>query len=135
VRLKSTPAKVQLRFQIYNEDGKGLAQIEKSGFRIDRPQASLQGSINSSKQVALRTGLHNVPQDIGVYPYVEAEAKEALDHFLLTVCTAQEIGKSHGKIAVTTKGSVWNVTGKHNQKELAVEIKVDNDLPVVVIKI
>jgi hypothetical protein len=134
VRLKSTPAKVQLRFQIYNEDGKGLAQIEKSGFRIERPQASLLGSINSQNAVLLRTGLHNVPQDIGVYPYVEAEAQAALDHLLLTVCTAQETGKTHGKMAVTMKGSTWNVAGKHNQREFAVEIKVDDDLPVVIIK-
>jgi hypothetical protein len=134
VRLKSTPAKVQLRFQIYNEDEKGFAKIEKSGFRIERPHASLAGSINSQNNVTLRTGLHNVAKEIGVYPYVEAEAKEALDHLLLTVCTAQEAGKTHGKIAATTKGGVWNVAGKHNQREFAVEIKVDNDLPVVTIK-
>lgn len=134
VRLKSTPAKVQLRFQIYNEDGKGLAKIEKNGFRIERPQASLLGSINSQNAVLLRTGLHNVPQDIGVYPYIEAEAKETLDHLLLTVCTAQETGKPHGKIAVTAKGTVWNITGKHNQREFAVAIKVDDELPVVTIK-
>lgn len=134
MRLKSTSAKVQLRFQIYNEDGKGLAKIEKNGFRIERPQASLVGLIHAQNEISLRTGLHNVPQDIGVYPYVEAEAKEALDHLLLTVCTAQESGKLHGKIAVTTKGSIWNVTGKHNQREFALEIKVDDDLPVVTIK-
>ncbi len=134
VRLKSTPAKVQVRFQVYNEDGKGLAKIEKSGFRIERPYASLVGSTRSQNEVTLRTGLHNVPQDIGVYPYVEAEAKEALDHLLLTVCTAQETGKTHGKVAVTMKGSAWNVTGKHNQRKFALEIKVDDDLPVVMIK-
>jgi hypothetical protein len=72
-----------------------------------------------------------VPQDIGVYPYVEAEAKEARDHLLLTVCTAQETGKSHGKVVVTIKDSIWYVTGKHNQKEFAVEINVDGDLPVI----
>jgi hypothetical protein len=134
VRLQSAPAKVQLRFQIYNEDGKSLAKIEKNGFRIERPHASLLGSINSQNQVMLRTGLHNVPQDIGVYPYVEAEAPQTLDHLLLTVCTAQETGKTHGKMAVTMKGSTWNVTGKHNQREVAVEIKVDGDLPAVAIK-
>ncbi|MCI0691713.1 heparinase II/III-family protein [candidate division KSB1 bacterium] len=134
VRLKSTPAKVQLRFQIYNEDGKGLAKIEKNGFQIERPHASLLGSINSPNAVRLRTGLHNVPQDIGVYPYVEAEAKEALDHLLLTVCTAQEAGKSHGKVAVTMKSSTWNISGKHNQREFVVEITVGDDLPVVTAK-
>lgn len=134
VRMKSTPAKVQLRFQIYNEDGKGLAKLEKNAFRIERPQAHLAGSLYARNEVTLRAGLHNVPPDIGVYPYVEAEAKEAVDHLLLTVCTAQETGKPQGKIAVTTKGPVWNVTGKHNQREFALEIKVDGDLPTVMIK-
>ncbi len=134
VRLQTAPAKVQLRFQIYNEDGKGLTKIDKSGFRIERPHASLLGSIRSQTQVTFRTGFHNVPQEIGVYPYVEAEAPEALNHSLLTVCTAQETGKTHGKMAVTMKGSAWQVTGKHNQREFAVEIKTDEDLPVVTVK-
>jgi hypothetical protein len=135
VRLKSTPAKVQLRFQIYNEDGKGLAKLEKGMFRIERPQASLAGSVHPGGEIALRTGLHNVPSDIGVYPYVEAESKEAREHLLLTVCTAQETGKAFGKRVIATSGSLWKTLIEHNQKKYEVEINVNDDLPVVNIKI
>lgn len=131
VRMKSAPAKAQLRFQIYNEDGKGLAKLEKNAFRIERPQANLQGSIHASNAVELRTGLHNVPADIGVYPYVEAEAKEALEHLLLTICTAQETGKPQGKRVAVMANAIWKVSVEHNQKKYAVTINVSSDLPVV----
>lgn len=135
VRLKSTPAKVQLRYQIYNEDGRGLAKIEKGAFRIERPQANLYGSIFSSQPVALRSDFHDVPKDIGVYPYIEAVAQEAREHMLLTVCTAQETGKIFGKRVVSTKGLLWKALIEHNQKKYEVEINLSNDLPLVNIKI
>ena len=134
VRLKSTSATVQLRYQIYNEDGKGLAKLEKSAFRIERPLASLAGSVYANSEIVLRTGLHNVPQDIGVYPYIEAESKAAAEHLLLTVCTAQESGKAFGKRVIVTSGSRWKALIEHNQKKYEVEINVNEDLPVVSIK-
>ncbi|MDZ7290503.1 MAG: heparinase II/III-family protein [candidate division KSB1 bacterium] len=134
VRLQSTPAKVQLRFQVYNEDGKGSARIEKNSFRIKRPLASLHGLIHSRMPVTLRVGNLNVPPDIGIHPFVEAEAKESRDHLLLSICTAQEVGKKHGKLQVTMKGAVWHLSGKHNQRTCAVAIKVNEDLPVVTIQ-
>ena len=134
VRLKSTSATVQLRYQIYNEDGKGLAKLEKSAFRIERPLASLAGSVYANSEIVLRTGLHNVPQDIGVYPYIEAESKAAAEHLLLTVCTAQESGKAFGKRVIVTSGSRWKALIEHNQKKYEVEINVNDDLPVVSIK-
>ena len=134
VRLKSTAAKVQLRYQIYNEDGKGLAKLEKSAFRIERPQASLAGSVHANNEIAFRTGLHNVPPDIGVYPYVEAESPAAREHLLLTVCTAQETGKVSGKRVVVTSGSLWNALIEHDQKKYEVSIAVNADLPMVKVK-
>ena len=134
VRLKSTSTTVQLRYQIYNEDGKGLAKLEKSAFRIERPLASLAGSVYANSEIVLRTGLHNVPQDIGVYPYIEAESKAAAEHLLLTVCTAQESGKAFGKRVIVTSGSRWKALIEHNQKKYEVEINVNDDLPVVSIK-
>jgi hypothetical protein len=123
-----------LRFQIYNEDGKGQAKLEKNAFRIERPKANLQGSIHASNAVVLRTGLHNVPQDICVYPNVEAEAKESLEHLLLTICTAQETGKPQGKRVAVMAEAMWKVSVEHNQKKYEVEMNVSQDLPVINIK-
>lgn len=134
VRMKSSPAKVQLRYQVYNEDGKGTAKIEKETFRIERPQANLYGSVFSPQPMALRTDFHNVPKDIGVYPYIEAESKEAREHLLLTVCTAQETGKAFGKRKIVTNGLLWKALIEHNQKKYEVEINLTADLPVVAIK-
>ncbi len=134
VRLKAAAAKVQLRYQIYNGDGKGLAKLEKSAFRIERPQASLAGSVHASNAIVLRTGLHNVPPDIGVYPYIEAESKAAAEHLLLTVCTAQETGKVSGKRVVSISDSLWKALIEHNQKKYEVSIEVNSDLPMINVK-
>jgi hypothetical protein len=133
IRLQSTPARVQLRFQVYNEDGKGIVKITKDGFFIERPLANLKGSVVSSNSITLRNGTLDVPEDVGIYPYLEAETSAALEHMILTVCTAQEKGKPHGNLAISQKGSIWDITGRHNQRSLAVEITVDNELPIVTI--
>jgi len=134
VRLKSTSSKVQLRFQLYNEDGEGTSVIEDGTFVIKRPQASLKGTIISSDHVQLRSSIHAVPTEIGVYPFVEAETSNALDHRLLTVCTAQRTGKEHGSISWSTKDA-WVVNIKHNGQAKSVRVSVDEDLPTVAVSI
>jgi hypothetical protein len=131
VRMTSVKSTVQLRFQIYNGDGKGESEILQTGFLIKRPQATLRGTIITSIPFAMKSGVHATPKDIGVYPYLEAEAAESLDHQILTVCTAQRAGKEHGKVLHTTKGSMLNVKIEHNGRSKTVSLNGEEDLPAV----
>ena len=133
VKMVSAKSKVQLRFQIYNGDGKGESETMQTGFLIKRPQATLRGTIITSTPFAMKSGVHTTPKEIGVYPYLEAEAGESLDHQIMTVCTAQRAGKEHGKVAHTAKGSVVTVKVEHNGQSKTVTVRGDEDLPTVTI--
>ncbi len=131
VTLGAMKSKVQLRFQVYNGDGKGGSDLNKAGFLIKRPLASLRGTIVTQAPFEVRSGEHAVPKDIGVYPYVEVEGNESLDHRILTVCTAQQSGKEHGMVTSTFKGSAWTARIEHNGRVNSVSIDVDEDIPTI----
>ena len=131
IRLKSKKAKVQLRYQVFNGDGKGTAKETEDTFLIERPHASLRASVLGSDKILIRTGRHAVPEDVGIYPYVEVEALDSLDHRILTVCTAQEAGEEHGKISHTATDPIWTVKVDHNGQSKTVGINVDEELPRV----
>jgi len=131
VRLQSAKARVQLRYQVYNEDGNGNVKLEQAAFLVQRPRASLRGSVQSSVPFIVRSGLLNVPKEIGVYPYVETETEESLDHNILTLCTVQEAGKDHGAVSWTTRDQSWVAKLVHNGLTKTITISVDEDLPVV----
>jgi len=133
VKLGTTKPKVEVRFQVFNGDEKGETEIHEKDFMIKRPQASLQGSVFASSPFDIRSGFHQVPKDIGVYPFIEAEAHESSDHHILTVCTAQRTGKPHGNVSCTTNGSSWNIKIDHNGQAKSVTLNVDEDLPAVTI--
>lgn len=131
VTLSSVKSKVQLRFQIYNGDGKGDSDVNKGGFLIKRPLASLRGTIVTPTPFEVKSGEHAVPKDIGIYPFVEVEANESLDHHILSVFTAQQAGKEHGKVTSTSNGSVWTARIEHNGQVKTVSIHVDEDIPTI----
>ena len=133
VRLKSTKSKVQLRYQVYNDDRQGMIEVRDSAFTIRRPQASLQGSIAGSSPVKITSGKHAVSEEIGVYPYIQAESNEALDHRFLTVCTAQEAKKDQGTVITKQQGTTWTVTVDHNKRKKTVRVDLASDLPVIAI--
>lgn len=129
VRLGTTPLPVQLRFQVDDSDEKGSVTSEGSAFDITRPRATLHGTLFAGGSVQTRTGKINVPPDKGIHPYAEAESSPALDHAILTVCTAQAKGKEHGSLAVVWREGVWTVTGTHNGRRVNVSIRPDVSMP------
>jgi len=133
IRLGKEKLKVQLRFQVYNGDEKGSAEIADGVFRIKRPLATLQGTTSASTPFVARTGLHPVTKDIGVYPYIETEMENALDHKIVTVMTAQMGGKGHGAVDVSYAGATCAVKTNHNGRSRTVTINTDEELPTVAI--
>jgi fibronectin type 3 domain-containing protein len=110
-----------------------MIEVRDSAFTIRRPQASLQGSIAGSSPVKVTSGKHAVSEEIGVYPYIQAESNEALDHRFLTVCTAQEAKKDQGTVITKQQGTTWTVTVDHNKRKKTVRVDLASDLPVIAI--
>jgi YbbR domain-containing protein len=127
----NSPSKVQVRFQIYNEDNKGKGEAGGSGFTIQRPNASLQASVRATSKVSFRSGQHNVPADIGIYPYVEVESEQDMTHEIMTVCIASGPKKEQSEVAITKKENTWTAAGKHAGKKFKVSVSVGGEKPVV----
>jgi hypothetical protein len=131
VKMKSAASKVQLRFQIYNEDGKGQSAMMQSGFLIKRPQATLRGTLAGTTPISMKSGVHTTPKEVGVYPYLEAEAGETLDHQILTICTAQRAAKEQGTISHSVQAGILTVNVSHNGQSRTVTLRGDDELPAV----
>jgi hypothetical protein len=131
IMLHSTPVPVQLRFQVDNFDGKGSAAAADHGFTISRPGATLSARIDCAAPVTVRVDTIPLSPDHGVHPFAEVQAAAALDHQLLTVCTAQKRPDSHGPVDIKRQGAVWIVTGRHNARMVNVRIDMSTELPGV----
>jgi len=133
IKLGAAKAKVQLRYQVYNADEKGESEIKGTAFTIKRPLATLQAKTAASTPLSLKSGFHAVPKDIGIYPYVEAEAGESLDHWIVTAMTAQQTTEAQGSVDISSSGSTVTVKVQHNGQSKNVTINVAEDLPTIVI--
>ena len=132
VQLKAA-APVQLRFQVFNEDRKGVATASGQAFSIDRPLASLKATLAASGAVAATAGRLNPPENVGVFPFAEAVSASATRHEVITACTASPAGGAHGALTITREGDAWRVTGTHAGLKVNVTIKTAGDNPAITI--
>lgn len=130
VRLKK-PGTVQLRFQVFNKDSQGKATASQTGFGIERPHATLQGVASGTGSLRFSTGTLALPESIGVFPYASVDSPASVDHTILTVCTAQAQGKSHGNMTIARDGAVWKVRGSHNGMTVDMRVNAQEDVPTV----
>jgi hypothetical protein len=131
VRISSAPLAVQLRFQVRGDDHAGTAEVTRSGFLITRPLADLRAMAAGSGTLGFRTDRLALPEEYGIHPFVELHSPPAQHHEIVTVCTAQRHGASHGNMAISRSDGVWRVTGSHNGRTVAVAIGAAEDIPTV----
>ncbi len=130
VQLK-TAAPVQLRFQVFNDDGKGIVTAGGGAFAIDRPLASLRATLAATGTVTAAAGRINVPESVGLFPFVEAVSTAATSHEVLTACTTAPVGGAHGTLTVTRTTGGWHVTGTHAGQKVNVTINSAAAVPVI----
>jgi len=114
VEMKTRPAPVQVRFQLYNEDGGGQQRIDGDEFTITRPGASLLGRIGSRAGLRLQAGRLPLEPKDGEQQFAEVASAESRTHAILTVCTAAPAGKKHGRLQLVQGAAGWEVRGEHN---------------------
>ncbi len=135
VALKVTPASVQVRFQMFNEDLGGKLVVSGNEFSITRPHASLHASVASTTGAALRAGLLPLEEQHKMYQYAEVASPEGIEHEILTVCTARPHGGTHGKLKISQGAGEWRVQGTHGGMKVNVRIDVTaGGAPVVTLK-
>ncbi|MDP2136767.1 MAG: heparinase II/III family protein [Candidatus Didemnitutus sp.] len=129
VQLKQA-APVQARFQVFNEDGRGLASAGAAGFRIERPLATLQARLAGRGELTASVGQLSLPVEEGVFPYAEVSSAAATEHTILTVSTSAPRGSDHGNLEVQTIEQGWIITGRHRSQNVRVTLTaVAGELP------
>ena len=122
VAVKDTPASVQVRFQMFNEDLAAKLSVKGDEFTITRPHASLQARMASNGGAILRAGHLALEEQTGMYQFAEVVSPEAIEHEILTVCTARPAGKTHGKLRITQLVREWRVQGTHDGRKIDVRL-------------
>jgi hypothetical protein len=64
----------------------------------------------------------NLEEKDGIYPFAEVGSPEAAEHEILTVCSAQPKGGTHGKLEITSSAGQWRVQGTHGG--LAIDVSL-----------
>ncbi len=131
VRLGSVPLAVQCRFQVDDYDGKGKGSPEERGFVIRRPTAVLRGRVLASGEVHVREGRIDVPEQYGIFPFLEVESAPALEHRILTAAMAGRGTVVPEALTIERSGDRWSVEGLRGGKRLTVGIDASSDVPVV----
>ena len=116
---------VQLRFQVFNDDSRGKATATGNSFGIERPRATLAGTVYSTiGPVACASRKLDLPSSDGIFPFVESTSSAALTHELLTVATSAPNGEMHGQLAATYNAGTWTIKGTHRGRPIAVTLSV-----------
>ncbi|ATC64599.1 hypothetical protein CMV30_11890 [Nibricoccus aquaticus] len=132
VKLKERPRPVQVRFQVYNDDGQGAAATSWREFTITRPHAVLTGSTHALENVVTRIGRLDLPESDGVFPFIEATSPAATGHVVLTASVAAPAGEKCTALNVIREGDAWRVTGEHRGQKVTVFIIVADGKPPVI---
>ncbi|MEX1139541.1 MAG: heparinase II/III family protein [Bacteroidota bacterium] len=129
VKLKE-PGSVQARFQIYNEDGKGKGSARKSGFSIGRPRASLAATVLSSGTPTIKVSKLDLPEKIGVFPFVEVENPTSTEHQIITVCSLGGPGAKGIDFKTKRDKDTWTISGKQGAKSFTVVLSPGKEVEV-----
>ena len=113
---------VQVRFQLFDEDGGGDLAVSDHHFSITRPHATLTGRVAAAGEITVRPG--KLPLEIkdGEQRFAEVVSATAMKHEILTVCTARPSREAHGELSLTADESGWRITGRHGDVSVDVSL-------------
>jgi hypothetical protein len=127
VRMKSRPATVQTRYQVYNDDEGGSAKVAGDSFDINRPHAHLRGAVDGSQELIVRSDRIGIAEEEGIFPYIEVESARALEHIVISASCASPASETIGTLEITkVNDTKWRVSGLHRGQVVDVELTVRN---------
>ncbi len=128
----TTPSKIQARYFIDNQDGKGSAKVDDNQFIITRPDALLLGITASEEALRLQVTQEDAgPKMSEAYPLVECEAGASLNPGVLTVLVPVQSDEVMPKVSIDRqREQVWRVTLAAGEQSLTVEADLSDDTPM-----
>ena len=128
--MRDAPARLSARWHIENRDGRGAGRVDGAGFTIERPGARLTAVCGGSGPVRVEQATLPVPEESGVFPYVEAgPADAAREHLLILAGCPHRADEPAPEIAVEPDEQGWRVTVRKDGTDLTVAVTDTGRLP------
>lgn len=129
---ETAPSILSARFQIFNRDNNGKANItdSKKSFSIIRPNASLYGTCFSNGAVGITESALDVPEDMGKHPFIEVSLESAKKSELVTFFNIIKSGKPAQKEpAFEKKGNKYLFLLNNDGGIKNISFELQNDIP------
>ncbi len=131
---ENSPSTFQVRFQAFNVDGLAnlVIGIDGQSFEIRRPFALLSAKVAGDCPVQVAQGKLDVPEDKGIFPYIEVATQPSKTATLVVACHVRPVGEvAAPRLDVRLKGAVCNVIFKTSKNDGALVIRLERDFPRV----
>ncbi|MCF3649725.1 heparinase II/III domain-containing protein [Synoicihabitans lomoniglobus] len=118
----TTPQSVEVRFQVYNDDGEGRVTAAGSTFAIARPRAGLLAKVGALDPVTVTAGRLALPADAGVYPFAAVHSAVSQSHRILTVATAHPTAAIPDDLNWKVVDGHWSISGTQVGKPISISV-------------
>jgi hypothetical protein len=124
------PANFKARWFVDNEDKNGKIEIDGKKFIFFRPQAKLVGICDSDHEVQLLSDTFPVPEENGVYPFMDVAAQKVGNRVvILTAAAASRNEESLPVFDLKKVKNGWVLIVKNYQQKVQVNIAIRNTYP------
>jgi hypothetical protein len=130
LQTKKDAAKFKARWFVENEDGNGKIEIDGKKFVFHRPQAKLVGCCDSDHEVQLVTDTFPVPQEHGIFPFMDVVARRTGKKIvLITVAAANRLEDANPYLDLRKVKNGWVLFAENNRNKVQVNISTRDILP------
>ncbi len=136
LQTKNQPANFKARWFIDNEDENGKIEMAGKRFTFVRPQAKLVGICDADHGVQLMSGRFPVPEEHGVYPFMDVVASKPGNRVVLI--TAGIAIRKNDPLPVFKLNKMkngWKLIAENNRQRIQVKIGTKGVYPDLVVDI
>ncbi len=130
LQTKDKPADFKARWFVDNEDKNGKIEIDGKKFTFLRPNAKLVGVCDSDHDVQLSSDKFPVPEEHGVYPFLDVAARKAGNKVvLITAAAAIRNDDPLPMFNLKKTKNGWKLVAKNNGQKIQVKIVTQGIYP------
>jgi hypothetical protein len=97
---------------------------------IDRPNASLSAVVMASGRATIKEGKLDLPEKLGVFPFIEVENPSSAEHQILTMCSMGGPGARGIDFMTKLDKKTWIISGKQGTKSFTVTLSPGKEVVV-----
>lgn len=126
LRMKKNAAEFRARWFVENEDKKSRIEINDNRFEFFRPSADLIGLCAGSAGVKLEKGTFPVPQDYGIFPFIDVIAAQKEKHVhIISVMAVFDKKNSRPELSIQENKKGWQIETTNLGHSHSVSVSID----------